>query len=94
MDKFNEIMENILRVLKRIGAVIVEICRRAWELVKRYAPIVGSAIVRFCKLVWSNIKRLTANLLGVDEHLNKRAVYIALASFAAIIVLLIIAIAK
>ena len=93
MDKVKQVLDAIWNVLKHIGAVIVEICKRAWELIKRCAPKVWSAVVRFCKTVWSGAKRLTAKLLNVDENLNKRAVYITMASFAAIIVLFIIAVA-
>ncbi len=93
MDKFSEIMNKVLEVLKRIGAVIVDVCKRAWELVRKYAPIAWAAICRFCTNVWAKTKSATAKLLDVDEQLNKRAVNFALCSFAAIIVLFILVLA-
>ncbi|MBQ6645686.1 MAG: hypothetical protein IJM56_03295 [Clostridia bacterium] len=93
MDKFSEIMNKVLEVLKRIGAVIVDVCKRAWELVRKYAPIAWAAICRFCTTVWAKTKSATAKLLDVDEQLNKRAVNVALCSFAAIIVLFILVLA-
>ena len=93
MDKFNEIMGKIWDALKRIGAVIADVCARAWELIKQYAPVIWAAICRFCVNTWNAMKRGTARLLDVDEQLNRRAVNIALACFAAIILLFILALA-
>ena len=90
MEGFKAFMAKVWEVMKRIGAVLLDICKRAWELICKYAPIVWDAIKRFCVSVWRAAKSGTAKLLGVDEQLNKRAVYIAMASFATIIVLFIL----
>ena len=93
MDKVNEILNKILEVLKRFGAVIVDVCKRAWELIVHYAPIIWAAICKFCKNAWSTAKRYTAKLLDVDEQLNKRAVNVALCGFGIIILLFILVLA-
>ena len=93
MEKFNEILGVIWNALKRAGAVLADICRRAWKIIKRYAPKIWAAIKRFCIVAWTKIKELTAKLLDVDVNLNKRAVYVCLTCFLAIIVLFIIAVA-
>ena len=93
MDKVKEILNKIWEVLKRIGAVIADVCKRAWELIRHYAPIIWAAICKFCKKTWEACKRGTAKLLDVDEQLNKRAVNVTLTCFAVIIILFILVLA-
>ena len=93
MEKLMEVLNKIWEVLKRIGAVIADVCRRAWELIRQYAPILWAVVCRFCKKAWNACRQGTARLLNVDEQLNRRAVNITLCSFAAIIILFILVLA-